>query len=272
MERSLGLMAGAGALPGRAAAEARRQGWRVVAFAFDDAPGLGQSADRIVPCRLTDIRSVLAEVAAERVEATLFVGKFWKQSALSQVRQADAAGRRLAGHGLSDAALAEMVVATLSAMGVQVLDQRLFLGPWLFTTDLLTARAPSEEQWEEIRAGWRLARSLAALGIGQTLVRSHGVTVAVEAAEGTDETIRRGTALAGPGAVVVKAVAPDHDYRFDIPAIGPATLEVMVAGGAAVLAVARGKVLLVERETVIRLAERASIAIVGIDEGQDDRA
>ncbi|MBI2524924.1 MAG: UDP-2,3-diacylglucosamine diphosphatase LpxI [Candidatus Rokubacteria bacterium] len=272
MERCLGVMAGAGVLPGCAAAEARRQGWRIVAFAFDDAPGLAEFADRVVSCRLTDIRSVLAEVAAQRIEAALFVGKFWKQSALSQVRGADDAGRRLADRGLSDAALAEMVVATLGAMGVQVLDQRLFLGPLLFTADVLAGRIPSGEQWEEVRAGWRLARSLAAQGIGQTLVRSRGVTVAVEAAEGTDETIRRGTALAGPGAVVVKAVAPDHDYRFDIPTIGPATLEVMAAGGAAVLAVARGKVLLVERETAIRLAERASIALVGIDEGQDDLA
>ncbi|MBI5628599.1 MAG: hypothetical protein HY953_06750, partial [Candidatus Rokubacteria bacterium] len=76
MERCLGLMSGAGALPGRAAAEARRQGWRVVAFAFDDAPGLSESADRVVPSRLTDIQSVLGSIEGERVQAALFVGKF----------------------------------------------------------------------------------------------------------------------------------------------------------------------------------------------------
>ncbi|MBI2199859.1 MAG: UDP-2,3-diacylglucosamine diphosphatase LpxI [Candidatus Rokubacteria bacterium] len=269
MERCLGLMSGAGALPGRAAAEARRQGWRVVAFAFDDAPGLSESADLVVPSRLTDIQSVLGSIEGKRVEAALFVGKFWKQEALAQVHAADDAGRRLARRGLSDAALSAVILETLGALGVRVLDQRLFLGPWLFDAPSLTPRAPSEAEWQEIRAGWGLCRSLAAHGIGQTIVRSHGVTVAVEAAEGTDETIRRGTALAGPGAVVVKAVAADHDYRFDIPTIGPTTLEVMAAGGAAVLVVPRRKVLLVEREVVVGVAERAGIALVGIDEGRD---
>jgi len=269
VERCLGLMAGAGALPGRAAAEARRQGWRVVAFAFDEAPGLAASADLVVPSRLTDIQPVLAALGREGAQAVLFVGKFWKHIALAQVKQTDDAGRRLAGRGLSDAALSDMVARTLGAMGVEVLDQRVFLGPWLFDAARLTSRAPSQAEWEEIRAGWNLARSLAAHGIGQTIVRSHAVTVAVEAAEGTDETIRRGTAFAGPGAVVVKAVARDHDYRFDIPAIGATTIEVMAAGGAAVLAVPRGKVLLVEREAALRLAEAAGIALVGLDEGRD---
>ncbi|MBI1959356.1 MAG: hypothetical protein HYS36_09045, partial [Candidatus Rokubacteria bacterium] len=132
MERCLGLMSGAGALPGRAAAEARRQGWRVVAFAFDDAPGLSESADLVGPSRLTDIQSVLGSIEGKRVEAALFVGKFWKQEALAQVHAADDAGRRLARRGLSDAALSAVILETLGALGVRVLDQRLFLGPWLF--------------------------------------------------------------------------------------------------------------------------------------------
>ncbi len=262
-------MAGAGVLPGRAAAEARRQGWRVVAFAFDEAPGLGDTVDRLVPSRLTDIQGVLSELASQRALAALFVGKFGKHAALSQVHAADDAGRRLAQQGLSDAALGAAVVSTLGALGIEVLDQRQFLGPWIFTAAALTSRAPTATQWEEIHAGGRLARVLAAHGVGQTIVRAHGVTVAVEAAEGTDETIRRGTALAGPGAVVVKAVAPDHDYRFDIPTIGAATVAAMAAGGATALAVPRGKVLMMDHDAVLGIAERAGIAVVGVDDGAD---
>ena len=114
MERSLGLMAGAGTLPGRAAAEARRQGWRVVAFAFEEAPGLADAADAFIPSTITDIQAVLAGLAAQRVKAAVFVGKFWKSSVFSRYEQADRRGpsgsRR---DGLSDAALAQMVVATL---------------------------------------------------------------------------------------------------------------------------------------------------------------
>jgi UDP-2,3-diacylglucosamine hydrolase len=259
-------MAGAGILPGRAAAEARRRGWRVTAFAFEEAPGLAEAADAVIPSRLTDIQAVLAELTARRVEAAVFVGKFWKSRAFSHYDQADDAGRGLARAGLSDAALAEMVVATLAALSIEVLDQREFLAPWLLPAETLTARAPTSGEWEEIREGFRLAARLAADGVGQTVVRARGVTVALEAAEGTDETIRRGARLAGPGAVVVKAVAPGHDYRFDIPTVGAATLEAMREGGAAALAVPAGRVLLLDRAEAVRLADAAGIAVVSVDD------
>jgi len=260
VERSLGLMAGAGTLPGRAAEEARRHGWRVVAFAFEEAPGLAESADHVIPSAITDIQAVIAGLAAQRVEAAVFVGKFWKSSAFSQYGQTDAAGRHLARGGLSDAALGQMVVATLAGMGIDVLDQREFLAPWLLPAATLTARAPSLEEWSEIREGFRLAGRLADDGIGQTVVRARGVTVAVEAAEGTDETIRRGGRLAGPGAVVVKTVAASHDYRFDVPTIGAATIEALgecSVGEAAAGEAAPGRVGLVVLGEGARLPELA---------------
>ena len=265
MERVLGLMAGAGTLPGRAATEARRRGWRVAAFAFEDAPGLDAAADDLIPSAVTDIQAVLTELAARHVEAVVFVGKFWKSSFFSHYDRADDAGLGLARGGLSDAALGQMVVATLAGMGITVLDQRELLGPWLLPAGTLGARAPAPAEWDEIRAGFRLAARLAADGVGQTVVRARGVTVALEAAEGTDETIRRGGRLA-PGAVVVKAVAPGHDYRFDIPSVGPATLEAMRESGATALAVPAGRVLLLDRDEVVRLADLAGIAVVSVDD------
>ena len=265
MERALGLMAGAGILPGHAALEARRRGWRVAAFAFEEAPGLAESADTVIPSTITNIQAVLAGLAAQRVQAAVFVGKFWKSSALSRYDQADAAGLGLARDGLSDAALGQMVVTTLASMGIEVLDQRDFLGPWLLAAGVLTARGPSAEEWDEIREGFRLARRLAADGVGQTVVRARGVTVALEAAEGTDETIRRGGRLAGPGVVVVKTVADAHDYRFDIPTIGAATLEAMRDCRAVALAVPARRVLLLDREQVVRVADEAGIAVVSVD-------
>jgi hypothetical protein len=265
VERALGLMAGAGTLPGRAAREAKRRGWRVAAFAFEEAPGLAEAADDLIPSTITDIQAVLGELAARRIGAAVFVGKFWKSSAFSHYDRADDAARGLARGGLSDAALAQMVVATLAGMSIEVLDQREFLAPWLLPAGPLTARVPEAVEWEEIREGFRLAARLAADGIGQTVVRARGVTVALEAAEGTDETIRRGGRLAGPGAVVVKAVAPDHDYRFDIPTVGPATVEAMREGGASTLALPAGRVLLLERDEVVRLADLAGIAVVSVD-------
>jgi DUF1009 family protein len=259
-------MAGAGILPGRAATEAKRRGWRVAAFAFEEAPGLAEAADDFIPSSITDIQGVIAALTAHRVEATVFVGKFWKSSAFSHYDRADAAARDLARAGLSDAALGQMIVGTLAGMRIEVLDQREFLAPWLLAAGVLGARAPVAAEWEEIREGFRLAARLAADGVGQTVVRARGVTVALEGAEGTDETIRRGARLAGRGAVVVKAVAPGHDYRFDIPTVGAATLEAMREGGVTALAVPAGRVLLLDRDEVVRLADRADIAVVSVDD------
>jgi DUF1009 family protein len=261
-------MAGAGVLPGRAAAEAARQGWRVVALAFDEAAGLDAHVERVVPSAITDVQEVFRTLAAERVQAAVFVGKFWKQRVFDQVDETDEAGRRLARDGLSDDALAGMVVATLAGMGIEVLDQRPFLSPWMMGPGTVTSREPSPAEWDEIRAGFGLARRLAEHGIGQTVVRSRGVTLAVEAAEGTDETIRRGAKLAGRGSVVVKAVGAGHDFRFDIPTVGPATLAAMAEGGATALAVDGDKVLLVDGEEAVRIADRAGIAVVSVDDGR----
>ena len=261
-------MAGAGVLPGRAAAEAARQGWRVVALAFDETAGLDAHAERVVPSAITDIQEVLRTLAAERVQAAVFVGKFWKQRVFDEVGETDEAGRRLARGGLSDDALAGMVVATLAGMRIEVLDQRPFLSPWMMGPGTVTSREPSPAEWDEIRAGFALARRLAEHGIGQTVVRSRGVTLAVEAAEGTDETIRRGATLAGRGAVVVKAVAAGHDFRFDIPTVGPGTLAAMAEGGATALAVDGNKVLLVDGDEAVRIADRAGIAVVSVDDGR----
>jgi DUF1009 family protein len=100
--------------------------------------------------------------------------------------------------------------------------------------------------------------------VGQTVVLRRGAVTAVEALEGTTETIRRGLALAGPGGVIVKAVARDHDYRFDTPAIGPDTLAAAVAGGAAVLGVEAGRVLIVDRDAVVATADAAGLALVSV--------
>jgi len=259
------VMAGAGVLPGRAAAEAARQGWRVVALTFDDAAGLHEHAERVIPCSLTDLQGVLRSLGEAKVNAAIFVGKLWKKEVFSRVGAADDLGRHIARSGLSDEALTGMVLATLDGIGIEALDPRPFLDPWMAAAGTMTARAPSADEWTEIRAGFGLARHLAAHGIGQSVVRSRGVTLAVEAAEGTDETIRRGTSLGGPGAVVIKAVAANHDFRFDIPTVGPATIEVMAAGGATALAVDKGRVLIVDREVTVRIAERANITIVSSD-------
>jgi DUF1009 family protein len=267
VEQALGLMCGAGGLPARMADEARRHGWRVLAFAFGDAAAVVDHADRVIPARLDTLGPVLATLQAEGISSVLFSGRF----SMGQIVRTDAAcadplARSVGEQAGSriDAALAGTIITTLAGFGIEVLDQRSFFGDSLAPPGAWSARAPTEAEWTDVRRGFAVARMLADARIGQTVVVRHGAVTALEAVEGTTEAIRRGTTHAGPGAVIVKAVAPEHDYRFDVPAVGLETLETAIAGGAAVLAVEAGRVVALDRQAAVRLADAANLALVGV--------
>src|SRR5262249_58590885 len=117
----------------------------------------------------------------------------------------------------------------LTAMGSKVLHERQFLAPWRVGRGAVAGPPVRPEREVDVARGLALARELAGRGVGQTVVLRSGSVAAVEAMEGTDETVRRGLALAGRGAVVVKASAPGHDYRLDVPTVGPDTVECCAA-------------------------------------------
>jgi len=266
MSQKLGLMCGAGVLPARMADEARRRGWRVLAFAFDDAPSLTARADRVIPARLDTLGPVLATLQAERIGAVLFSGRF-SMGEIVRATHADTFTRAVGERAGSriDAALAGTIISTLAGFGIEVLDQRPFFGDSLAPAGAWSRRAPTEAETRDLRRGFEVARTIADARVGQTVVVRHGAITAVEAVEGTTEAIGRGTVHAGPGAVIVKAVARDHDYRFDVPMIGPETLRAAVAGGAAVLAVEAGRVVVLERDVLVHEADAAGVALVGLN-------
>jgi DUF1009 family protein len=260
------LICGAGVLPARMAGEARRHGWRVIAFTFGEAPGVTDHADRTIPSRINEAGDVLAALQHERIGAVVFSGKFWMKDLLHERRpDAALAGIKAEAGTLLDANLVQAVVATLGRMGVAVLDQRPFLGDWLGRSGCWSRRAPTDAEWTDVRRGFEVARLVADAGVGQAVVVKLGAVTAVEAIEGTTEMIRRGLAQAGPGAVVVKAAAREHDYRFDTPGVGPETIEVAAAGGATVVAVEAERVLVLDREECLRIANGAGMALVGVE-------
>lgn len=257
-------MCGAGDLPALMARQARRQGWRVVAFAFA-APSnaVARDAVRVVPSRISEMGPVIGGLQEEKVSAVLFSGKFWIGDLL-RAENPDDAHRAMAARagGLLDTNVRTVLLSTLAGLGIELLDQRPFLGDGLPGAGVLGERSPSEDEWVDVRRGLEVGRAMAALGIGQTVVVRRGVVSAVEAIEGTTAAVRRGTALSGAGAVVVKTAAADHDFRFDVPTVGPETVEAAAAGGAAVVALEAGRVFVLDRDTTTRRADAAGIALV----------
>ena len=156
------------------------------------------------------------------------------------------------------------IAAEIEREGIAICDATFGLEGILVEEGTLTARTPSEKEWEDIRYGWEVAHEIGRLDIGQCVVIKDRVVVAVEAVEGTDGAIKRGGDLAKEGAVVVKRSKPQQDLRFDLPAVGPRTIEVMASVKASVLAIEAGRTILLDREIMLDKARSARIAIVGI--------
>jgi len=168
---------------------------------------------------------------------------------------------------LKDDAILRELAAELEREGIVIRESTFGLDGILVEERPLTQRRPSRKEWDEIRYGWEMAREIGRLDIGQCVVVKERMIVAVEAVEGTDQAICRGGELAGAGAVVVKRCKPQQDLRFDLPAVGPRTIETMVAVKASVLAVEAGKSVMLDRADLIRRADEAGIAVVGLTEG-----
>ena len=147
----------------------------------------------------------------------------------------------------------------LEKEGITIRESTFGLQGILVEDGPLTRRVPGKKEWEDIRYGWEVAGEVGRLDIGQCVVIKERVVVAVEAAEGTDETIRRGGALAREGAVVIKRSKPQQDLRFDLPAVGPTTVETMASVKASVLAVEAGRSVLLDREMTLCKADQAGI-------------
>jgi DUF1009 family protein len=162
----------------------------------------------------------------------------------------------------TDAVIAA-VVDVLRSHGVELLDSTAFLAPLLARTGVLTKRAPTVAEEADLQFGYQMADVIAGVDIGQTICVKDRAVVAVEAMEGTDETIARAGRLAHGGFAVVKVAKPKQDMRFDVPVAGVATIAAMKAAGATVLSVDAGKTLLVDGDAVIAAADAAGIAIVG---------
>ena len=161
-------------------------------------------------------------------------------------------------------ALLGAVAGVLAKEGIALLDSTTFLKPLLAGAGVLSRRAPDAEECANIEYGLRVARVLARLDVGQTVVVAERACVAVEAMEGTDATILRAASLShGRPLTVVKVAKPTQDLRFDVPVIGPATVHTMQRAHATALSVEVGKTLLLDRQELLRRAEEAGVAIVG---------
>jgi len=158
------------------------------------------------------------------------------------------------------------VAKMLEAEGIHLIDSTSFLRPLLPEPGVLTRRCPSEEEQGDLDYGYRIARELGRLDLGQTVAVSDGACVALEAMEGTDAVMERAASLVnGRMLRVVKLAKPDQDLRFDVPVVGRGTVRLMARLRVSALAIEARKTLMIDREDLIRDADAAGITIVAVE-------
>ena len=159
--------------------------------------------------------------------------------------------------------LLEGVIGVLEKEGFECIDSTVLLKPLLAESGVLTRRHPNGEEQKDIDYGRSVAREIARLDVGQTIVVKDQAVVAVEAMEGTDATIRRAAQLVGRQRLtVVKVSRPDQDMRFDVPVIGLETFEVLGECNVSALSLDADKTLMIDRDEFIKKADASGIAIV----------
>lgn len=263
----IGLIAGNGRFPIIFADNARRLGYHVSAVAHEGEtePELAGHVDRIHWIKIGQLNKLIKAFKEDGVHQAVMLGGIKKTHMFTTLRpdfRTLALATRLA--LWKDDDILRELAKELEGEGIAICESTFGLEGILVEEGTLTARAPSEKEWEDIRYGWEVAHEIGRLDIGQCVVVKDRVVVAVEAVEGTDGAIKRGGDLAKEGAVVVKRSKPQQDLRFDLPAVGPRTIEVMASVKASVLAIEAGRTILLDREIMLDKARSARIAIVGI--------
>jgi DUF1009 family protein len=264
----LGLIAGYGRFPFLAAAGARRAGRRVIAVAIreETSPGLEAEVDELHWIGLGQLGRGIEILQKAGAREAVMAGQVKHRQIFSGVvpdLKMLGVLARLAFQNTDS--LIGAVADALAREGIALLPSVAFLGDQLATVGPMTRRQPDREERRDVEYGERVARVLAGMDLGQTAVVKHRAAVALEAMEGTDETIRRAGRIAGPGTTVVKVAKPRQDMRFDVPVVGEGTLLAMREAGSRVLALDAGRTLLIDRPAFLAQAEADGVAVLGLD-------
>lgn len=263
----LGLIAGKGRFPFLVTEEAKREGYRVVCCGVgrEADPGLEKVSDAFQKIKLGELKRLRDFFKKEGVSEAIMAGKIEKARLFQGDAQPDLEMMKIVWKvkDLRDDSLLSGIAGYLSDHGIQLQDSTRFLKQALPGLGVLGKKKPTREIEQDIEFGWEIAKTLARLDIGQTVVVKKKAVLALEAIEGTDEAIRRGGRLGRGDIVVVKVAKPHQDMRFDVPAVGLTTLETLREARAQALAFEAGKTLFIDRNELIEKADQAGIVLVG---------
>lgn len=262
------LIAGDGNLPVNMAKSAKQNGFEVICISLssDNYKELKKHCAKVVSYGPGQVDSIKKFLKEEGITQLTFLGKVSKTMLIKRPRLEKTAINLLKEmKKLNDDAIMLKIIEQLEALNITILDQTIFIKNLMIQKGVLTKLAPSEEQNKDIEYGFKIAKQMGGLDIGQSVVMKDRMIMAIEAIEGTDKCIKRGCKLArGKNAVVVKVSKPKQDKRFDIPAVGFRTIKTMKKYGANVLALESGETIIVNQDKMVEFANKHNMVIVAL--------
>lgn len=264
----IGLIAGSGRFPILFARQAKKRGAEVIAIAVkgDTSYQLRRMVRKITWLNISEFDRIFTVFKDEKIDKAVMAGQinprclFNKNNEFGPVLEELLAQARDKKADTIFSAIAEK----LKEQGIELISSLTFLSDYLPQKSVLTRREPREQEWQDVYFGLALAKKIAGLDIGQTVVIKQKAVLAVEALEGTDATLLRGGLIGKGGACAVKVSKPQQDMRFDVPVVGLKTIRSLIKAGISCLAIEAGKTVFLDRQDSVRLADKKGIAIVAI--------
>lgn len=263
----LAVIAGDGRLPLLIAKEAKSQGWEIISIAVE-----GEAKEEDFQCygktysvRPEQLGKLIEILLSENVKDAVMAGKVHKKRIFKELKP-DARSLKVffTLPNTTDDTLLGAIAKELESEGIKLHPTTFCLNGIMVKEGLIAGKNPSPEQWKDVLFGWKIAKEIGRMDIGQTVVVKGGSVLAVEAIEGTDEAIKRGGKLGGSNSVVVKVAKPQQDVRFDMPVVGINTIQSMIESKATLLAMEAGWTILLDREKVKAMSSEAGITIVAV--------
>jgi DUF1009 family protein len=271
MNKPIGILAGGGQFPHLFCEAAKKAGRSVfiIGYKGETSADLETLADQFCWVKLGQLGKSIKFFKKHNVEEIVFLGAITKTRIFRDIFP-DIRGLSLWNkiNVKQDDAILRALADEFERDGITVLESTCYMQDLLFPLGVLSRKKPSADQWRDVQFGFKMAKAIGDLDIGQCVVVRDQTVLAVEAIEGTDAAIRRGGSLGKEKAVVVKVRKPDQDFRFDLPAIGERTICSMAEVGAKVLAVEKGQALLFDAPATIKAANKAGICIVGVQQDE----
>ncbi len=262
---NIGVIAGGGQFPMIVADAARKQGIRVTAVAFEGEadPELSDKVEEIEWIKIGQLGKLIKSLKKRNVTKALMAGTINKSRMFGDINP-DLKGLAFLSKFaiFHDDNILRALADELYKEGIEIISSTIYLPELLAREGCLTKRKPGKGEKKDVEIGWKVAKELGRLDIGQCAVIRDKTILALEAIDGTNATILRGGKIAGEKAVVVKVSKPDQDLRFDVPSVGLETIKSMIEVKAGLLAVETGRTLMFDRDKMIALADKNKISII----------